>query len=129
MTEQRNLSGIVQAGRGLGAGLMADRAVMEKLEKLSGFPLVTGTLNVRLSGPLERDARWRYLPAAAIAPDWQARTGQSGYFLATVLVAGRHRGLAFQAVEPGEHGYPSDLIELLCEANLRVELGLDDGGV
>ena len=127
MPEQRDLSGIVQPGRGLGAGLMVDRVVMEKLQELSGFPVVPGTLNVRLAGPLERGPSWRYMPAAEITPDWAARTGQAGYFLAPVTVAGRYRGLAFQAVEPGEGGYPPDQIELFCEAHLRAELGLVDG--
>jgi CTP-dependent riboflavin kinase len=127
MPEQRDLSGTVQPGRGLGAGLMADRVVMERLQQLSGFPIVPGTLNVRLPGPLERGASWRYLPAVEIAPDWEARTGQAAYFLAPVTVAGRYRGLAFQAVERGERGYPPDQIELFCEAYLRAELGVDDG--
>ena len=127
MAEERDLSGIVQPGRGLGAGLMADRMVMEKLEELFGFAVVPGTLNVRLPGPLARGPSWRYMAAVEITPDWEARTGQEGYFLAPVMVARRYRGLAFQAVEPGERGYPPDQIELFCEAHLRVELGLDDG--
>src|SRR5215216_4752148 len=127
MPEQRDLSGVVQPGRGLGAGLMADRVVMETLQELFGFPVVPGTLNVRLPGPLERGPSWRYMPAAEIAPDWEERTGQAGYFLTSVTVAGRYRGLAFQAVEPGERGYPPDHIELFCEAHLRAELALDDG--
>jgi CTP-dependent riboflavin kinase len=129
MPEERDLSGIVQAGRGLGAGLMADRVVMEKLQELCGFPVVPGTLNVRLPGPLARGPGWRYMPAVEISPDWEARTGQAGYFLAPVTVAGRYRGLAFQAVEPGERGYPPDQIELFCEAHLRAELSLNDGDV
>jgi CTP-dependent riboflavin kinase len=127
MPEQLDLSGIVQLGRGLGAGLMTDRVAMEKLQELFGFPVVPGTLNVRLPGPLERGQSWRYIPAAEITPDWEERTGQAGYFLASVTVAGRYRGLAFQAVERGERGYPPDQIELFCEAHLRAELGLDDG--
>jgi CTP-dependent riboflavin kinase len=127
MPEQRDLSGVVQPGRGLGAGLMAQRNVMEKLEELIGFRVVPGTLNVRLPRPLERGSTWRYLPAAEIAPDWEKRTGQSGYFLAPVTVAGRYRGVAFQAVEPGECGYPPDQIELFCEAHVRAQLGLGDG--
>jgi len=127
MPEQRDLSGIVQSGRGLGAGLMADTSVVGQLEEIAGFPVVPGTLNVRLERPLERGPSWRYLAAAEIASDWEARTGQSGYFLAPVTVAGRHRGLAFQAVESGEHGYPLDQIELFCETHLRTELGLGDG--
>jgi CTP-dependent riboflavin kinase len=127
MPEQRDLSGIVQPGRGLGAGLMTDRAVREKLEELIGFPVVPGTLNVRLPRPLRRGRSWRYLAADEIASDWEARTGQSGYFLAPVTVAGRYRGLAFQAVEARERGYPADQIELFGEAHLRTELGLSDG--
>jgi CTP-dependent riboflavin kinase len=88
---------------------------------------VPGTLNVRLPQPLERGPSWRYLAADEITSDWEARTGQSGYFLALVAVAGRYRGLAFQAVEPGVRGYPRDQIELFCEAHLRTELGLGDG--
>lgn len=127
MPEQRDLSGIVEPGRGRGAGLMADRVVMEKLWKTAGFVVVPGTLNVRLPRALERGPTWRYMPAAEITPDWEARTGQAGYFLARATIAGRYRGLAFQAIEPGEGGYPPDLIELFCEVHLRAELRLDDG--
>jgi len=127
MPEQRDLSGVVRSGRGLGTGLMEDQAVMKKLEVLTGFPVVPGTLNVRLPGPLERGPSWHYMSAAEIAPDWEERTGQTGYFLAPVTVAGRFRGLAFQAVEPGVAGYPRDQIELFCEVRLRAELGLHDG--
>jgi len=127
MLGQRDLSGVVEQGKGLGAGLMADGAVREKLEELTGFSAEPGTLNVRMPQPLERGPSWRYLAAEDIAPDWATRTGQSGYFLVPVTVARRYRGLAFQAVEPGEPGYPPDLIELFCEAHLRTELGLSDG--
>jgi CTP-dependent riboflavin kinase len=67
------------------------------------------------------------MPAREITADWEERTGQAGYFLASVTIAGRYRGLAFQAVEPGRRGYPPDQIELFCGAHLRAELGLDDG--
>ena len=50
MPEKRDLSGIVQPGRGLGTGLIADRGVLEKLPELSDFQVVPGTLNVRLPG-------------------------------------------------------------------------------
>jgi len=122
----KDLSGVVQAGRGLGAGLMGDQTVMEGLRELAGFSLVPGTLNVRLPEPLDRDG-WRYVAADEVAPDWEARTGQSGYFLAPVTIAGRFRGLAFQAVEPVGLGYPPDQIELFAEVHLRSALGLSDG--
>ena len=79
MCSQDDLSGIVEPGRGLGAGLMADEAVMERLVELAGFRVVPGTLNVRLPQPLERGSRWRYVAAAEITPDWEARTGQAGF--------------------------------------------------
>ena len=123
--EQRDLSDIVEPGRGLGAALMADHGVMEKVEELSGFPLVPGTLNVRLPTPLERGPSWRCVPAEDLAPRWEARTGQTGYFLAPVTVARRYRGLAFQAVELGGRGYPPDQIELFCEVRLRAALRLE----
>jgi CTP-dependent riboflavin kinase len=106
---------------------MADAAVMEKLHELAGFPVVPGTLNVRLPEPLDRGSMWRYMAAADIAPDWEARTGQAGYYLAPVTVASRFRGLAFQAVELEASGYPPDQIEVFCNVHLREELGLRDG--
>jgi hypothetical protein len=111
---------VVQPGRGLGAALMDDREV-ERLRELAGFAIVPGTLNVRLPEPLERSPSWRYLPAAQISPDWEAQSGQAGYFVIPIMVAERYRGLAFQADEPE---YPCDQVELLGEVHLRGALGL-----
>jgi hypothetical protein len=44
MPEQGDLSGVVLPGKGLGVGLVADRTVTEKLQELTGFPVVPGTL-------------------------------------------------------------------------------------
>lgn len=48
MRSRDDLSGIVEPepGRGLGAALMADEIVLERLVELAGFPVVPGTLNV-----------------------------------------------------------------------------------
>ena len=100
---------------------------MARLRELAGFPLVPGTLNLRLPGPLERGSSWRYVPAPELAPDWEDRTAQAGCFLAPVLIAGSYRGLVFQADEPGEPGYPPDQVELLSEVHLRSALDLQDG--
>jgi CTP-dependent riboflavin kinase len=121
---QADWSGIVARGRGLGAVRMSDPGLIGRLQELVGFPIVPGTLNVRLSGPIERNSRWRYLAAAEIGPDWEATTGQAGYFSVPVLIAGRYRGAAFQAEEPG---YPPDQIKLIGEIHLRSALGLGDG--
>jgi CTP-dependent riboflavin kinase len=129
MTGRDDLSGAVQPGRRLGSELLQDQAVAARFEAIAGFVVVPGTLNVRLSRPIARDGRWRYVAAEAIAPDWRERTGQTGYHLVDVLVAGRFRAVAFQAEEPDGLGYPPDQIELLSDTHLRSALGLADGGL
>ena len=124
---QRDLSGIVQPGRGLGAARTADPAILKLLQDLAGFSVVPGTLNLRLPEAPERGTHWHYVAATEIGPDWEARTGQAGYFLTRVKIAERYRGLAFQADEPAEPGYPSHLIELFSEVHLRAALDLSDG--
>jgi CTP-dependent riboflavin kinase len=126
MTGGDDLSGVVQPGRGLGSELLRDPVVAERFEAIAGFAVVPGTLNVRLPEPLVRDARWRYVRAEEIAPDWHERTGQTGYHLLDVLVAARYRAVAFQADEPDGLGYPPDQIELLSDTHLRSALGLAD---
>jgi hypothetical protein len=48
MGVHRDLSGIVQSGRGLGADRTADPAILQRLQDLSACPIVPGTLNLRL---------------------------------------------------------------------------------
>ena len=79
---------------------MADENVMKRLQDLAGFPVVPGTLNVRLPRALERDSGWRYIPAVEISPDWNARSGQAGYFITPVMIAGRYRGRRFRRMSP-----------------------------
>jgi CTP-dependent riboflavin kinase len=122
----RELTGVVEPGRGLGTVVMTG-SDLDRLGELLGFAVVPGTLNVRLPGPVKRDSSWRYIAAQEIGPGWEEATGQTGYHLLPILVAGRHRGVAFQADEPGGPGYPVDQVELICEAHLRRELGLADG--
>jgi CTP-dependent riboflavin kinase len=120
----RELTGIVIPGRGLGSVRMAHSHTLARIEELVGFSLVPGTLNVRLPGHVEPSLISSYLAAAEISPGWETETAQAGYFLVPVLVAGRYRGVAFQADEPG---YPADQVELVCEVHLRDTLGLSDG--
>ena len=117
------LHGVVVAGLGRGAELLADERVLDRIEEVFGLRVVPGTLNVRLDAPFDRSLATPYVAASDIDPGWETATGQSGYHLAPVLVAGRYRGIAFQADEPG---YPEDLVEIMCEVHLRSALGLKD---
>ncbi len=103
---------------------MADPEVMSLLERTMGFRPVPGTLNVVLDGPFARPEDSDYVPASLLRPDWQAATGQAGYWLMPVVVGGRYEAVAFQADEPG---YPSEQLELLCAVRLRDALDLSDG--
>jgi 8-oxo-dGTP pyrophosphatase MutT (NUDIX family) len=116
----------VRSGQGLGAPRMADPEVMALLERAVGFRPVPGTLNVMLERQFERPAGTEYVPASLLRPDWQAATGQAGYWLTPVLVGGLHEGVAVQADEPG---YPPGQLELVCRVRLRDALGLADGDV
>jgi protein-S-isoprenylcysteine O-methyltransferase Ste14 len=118
------LRGVVVPGRGRGAALLADERVLERIEELLGLRVVPGTLNVRLAAPFDRTLATRYVAASDVDPGWEAATGQAGYHLEPILVAGRYRAIAFQADEPG---YPEDLVEIMCEVHLRSTLGLEDG--
>ena len=83
MALPQDLSGTVQPGRGLGAGLMADHAVMERLRELAGFRdrawhperALAATARSRLE--LALCGRDRDQPGLG-----EARSGQAGYFLA-----------------------------------------------
>ncbi|HEX5579286.1 MAG TPA: DUF120 domain-containing protein [Candidatus Limnocylindria bacterium] len=114
----------VQQGRGLGAPRMADPDVMALLERTVGFRPVPGTLNVVLDHAFARGDETEYVPASLLSPDWQAATGQAGYWLTPVLVAGRHAAVAVQADEPG---YPPEQLEIVSGVHLRTAVGLADG--
>ena len=110
-------------GRGRGAALLADDRVLGRIEELFGLRVVPGTLNVRLHAPFDRTLIARYVASEDIDPGWESTTGQAGYHLVPVLVAG-YRGVAFQADEPG---YPENLLEIMSEVHLRSTLALKDG--
>jgi hypothetical protein len=115
MPEQRDLSGTVRPGRGLAAGRMADRVVVEKLEELSGFPVVDGTLNVRLPRPLERGSSCRFLAADEIMSDWGSEPVRVATSWRQSPSLGATAASPFRLFELGEHGYPPDQIELFCD--------------
>jgi 8-oxo-dGTP diphosphatase len=114
----------VQPGQGLGAPRMAEPEVMGLLERTMGFRPVPGTLNVVLDQPFARAPDTAYVSAGLLSPDWAAATGQAGYWLVPVLVAGTHHAVAVQADEPQ---YPAEQLEIVCGVRLRDALGVGDG--
>lgn len=103
---------------------MADPDVMGLLERTIGFRPVPGTLNVVLDQPFARGAESEYLPATLLRGDWEAETGQAGYWLTPMLVDGRFEAVAVQA---NEARYPAEQLEMVCGVRLRDVLGLGDG--
>jgi 8-oxo-dGTP diphosphatase len=114
----------VRAGQGLGALRMADPDVMGLLERTVGFRPVPGTLNVVLDHEFARGPDAEFVRASQLSPEWEAATGQAGYWLVPILVAGIHEAVAFQADEPD---YPAEQLEILCGVRLRDALGVGDG--
>ncbi len=116
--------GRVRPGQGLGAPRMADPEVISLLERTIGFRPVPGTLNVMLDQPFARGEESDYLPATRLRGDWEAETGQAGYWLTPMLVDGRFNAMAVQADEPH---YPAEQLEIVCGVRLRDALELADG--
>jgi len=116
--------GRVRPGQGLGAPRMADPEVMALLERTMGFRPVPGTLNVMLDQAFSRGPETEYLPATLLRADWEATTGQAGYWLTPMLAGGRYDAIAVQADEPD---YPAEQLEIVCRVHLREALGLADG--
>lgn len=116
--------GRVRRGQGLGAPRMAEPDVMVVLERTMGFRPVPGTLNVVLDRAFSRGPETEYIPATLLSADWEAATGQAGYWLTPMLVGGRYDAVAVQADEPH---YPAEQLEIVCGVRLRDALGLADG--
>ncbi|HEY8179474.1 MAG TPA: DUF120 domain-containing protein [Candidatus Limnocylindria bacterium] len=116
--------GRVRPGQGLGAPRMADSNVMGLLERSMGFRPAPGTLNVMLDHPFDRAPDTEYIRASLLNPDWQADTGQAGYWLTPMVAGGIYDAIAVQADEPH---YPAEQLEILCGVRLRDAFRLADG--
>jgi 8-oxo-dGTP diphosphatase len=103
---------------------MADPDVMGLLERTMGFRPVPGTLNVVLDQAFSRGPETEYIPATLLRADWEATTGQAGYWITPMLAGGRFAAVAVQADEPH---YPAEQLEIVCGVRLRDALGLSDG--
>jgi len=103
---------------------MSQGDTLVRLRELIGLQVIPGTLNVRLDEPIDRSLLTQYFPASELSNDWGSKTGQVGYFWATVLIEDTYSAVIIQA---DEQGYPLDLIEVLSDTHLRQALELDAG--
>src|SRR6266478_5478492 len=122
-----NFQGIVVPGRGFGAQRMANPAVLQAAQRLTGLTLVPGTLNVRLPQPFD-GLLSQYLTEADLGGDvWRDHApNRTGIRWGAVLIAGHYRGIVFQGDEPE---YPPEQVELMSDHHLRATRGLHDGDV
>ena len=87
------LTARVRPGQGLGAPRMADPEVA-LLERTMAGRARHAERGAR--PPFARDSDAVFVPASLLSPDWEAATGQAGYWLMPVLVAGTYDAVAFQ---------------------------------
>ena len=115
--------GRVRQGRKLAVERM-DSAILLVMEQRLGMALVPGTLNLVLANHFDRPPGTLFVPSVELGPDWEEMTGQAGYYLTSVLIEERYRGVAMQAEE---FGFPLEQVEIMSEVHLRSTLTLDDG--
>jgi CTP-dependent riboflavin kinase len=119
--------GIVVPGRGFGAQRMANPTVLQAAQRLTGLPLVPGTLNVRLPQPFDGLLPWYFTEADLGGNVWRDHApNRMGIRCGEVLLAGRYCGIVFQGDEPE---YPPAQVEIMSDHHLRTTLSLNDGDV
>jgi CTP-dependent riboflavin kinase len=123
--QDKDFRGIVVPGRGFGAQRMANPAVLQAAQRLTGLALVPGTLNVRLPQPFDGPLP-QYLTEADLGGNvWRDHApNRTGIRCGEVIIAGRYRGIVFQGDEPE---YPPAQVEIMSDHHLRDTLGLHDG--
>ena len=110
--------GIVVPGRGFGAQRMANPAVLQAAQRLTGLILVPGTLNVRLPQPFDGTLTGYLTEDDLGGVVWRDHAPhRQGIRCGEVLIAGQYRGIMFQGDEPE---YPPKQVEILSDHHLRV---------
>jgi CTP-dependent riboflavin kinase len=106
---------------------MANPAVVQAAQRLTGLILVPGTLNVRLPQPFDGLLPWYLTEADLGVPVWRDHApNRTGIRCGEAMIAGRYRGIVFQGDEPE---YPPEQVEIMSDRHLRTTLGLHDGDV
>ena len=125
----RTFQGMVEAGRGLGGPLMSAPNVLERLQQLVGYLIVPGTLNLRLTRPLDGPLA-NHLTFAELGVEYNfAEVGLEfneapGFYFGQVVIAGRYDGSLIRLTDVGR---PPTSVELVSDYHLRSTLGLQDG--
>jgi len=127
--QSRTFQGIVNSGRGLGGSLMSAPSILERLQQLVGFRIVPGTLNLRLTRPLDVPLA-NHLTFAELGIEYNFAevglefNGVPGFYSGRVVIAGRYNGWLLRLTDVGR---PPTSIELISDYHLRSTLGLQDG--
>lgn len=118
----------VRTGRGEATGVMSAPEAMELSKKLTGLPLIPGTLNITLTQPLDTDLL-HYFRFSDIGVQLDIRAmglgfeGEQGFHHGRVLVAGEYPAALIIFTWNPEPDYA----ELISPHHLRSTLGLEDG--
>lgn len=129
MDKKRVYRGVVKTGRGAGAAEMAAPDDMEGFRRLTGLPVIPGTLNIDLTEPFDltllnyvsfAELGWEFDPAKqGIKYD-----GEIGMYYGKALVAEKYpSGILFFTWVTD----PYTDAELVSPHHLRSALGLRDG--
>jgi CTP-dependent riboflavin kinase len=129
MAKGQIYNGIVKTGRGGAIKEMSRPGVLERFQILTGLAIISGTLNIRLTEPLDigilnylkfTDRGWEFDPAA----QGIGYRGEIGVYYHRATIAGKHPGclLVFTWVSDIHRN-----AELVSTVHLRTVLDLKDG--
>jgi CTP-dependent riboflavin kinase len=128
MGEEQVFRGTVRTGRGRSVGVMSAPEAIEVNRKLTGLPVIPGTLNITLTQPFDTGLLdyFRFsdvgaqLDIRAMGLDFE---GEQGFHYGRVSVAGNYPAAIIIFTWNPNPNYA----ELISPHHLRSTLGLEDG--
>jgi len=130
MDKKQVYKGIVRSGRRAAARFMSsDSGALEEVRQLTGLSIIPGTLNIKLTQPINL-AQLNYFRCADYG--WEVNLaevgieyeGEQGFHYGLVLVAGQYPA---SIIMPNWAGDPTIDAELVSPHHLRNTLNLQDG--
>jgi CTP-dependent riboflavin kinase len=129
MANKHVFKGVVRAGIGGGVVEMSKPGALEEFHRLTGLPIIPGTLNIKLTEPVDLDLL-KYVKFADIGWAFDPATqginynGEIGVYYSRAAIAGKYPAclLIFTWVTDIHTN-----AELVSPHHLRTVLGLKDG--